>query len=431
MPRSRRLRLSRTLVFIPALVFALFARASVVHADGIVDTFDNLSAWQVIFNGGNGVLANGQLRFSYGWGEVRRSVLVAEPSTVELNVMVCNCQTNTIGWGAPTADRYVVRLGDQVIDTREIHGWRLVQLTYQTTIPNQVVIVGLGGQDVGFWGGWYGPVMDDLALSLQGTATSTTTPESSVPESTLPETSTTSTQPATTSSSPTSTEAPTTTLEESDTTTSTALASTTTTTVDRPAPTQPAPQPAPVPQTTTTTEASTTTTTSEPPTTTTSTVVQTTQPETTTTTHTTITPTTTQTTSTTLESTTTAQPELPTPTTLTPTPPPDLTNQQVLEQILTPSTLTALSTSQAEQIFAELDETAVTPEQAELIVEALADAPDEVKKAFQDNVNVFSGIWSSYKMVGQTITVAERVVLITVANTMGAASAVLRRREKE
>lgn len=91
----------------------------------------------------------------------------------------------------------------------------------------------------------------------------------------------------------------------------------------------------------------------------------------------------------------------------------------------------SLSTAEATVLFAALDEESVTDDQAALIIQALDQAPDEVKKAFEDNVNVFSGIWSSYKMVGQTITVAERVTLVAVANTMGAATAVLRRRNGE
>lgn len=91
----------------------------------------------------------------------------------------------------------------------------------------------------------------------------------------------------------------------------------------------------------------------------------------------------------------------------------------------------SLSTAEATVLFAALDEESVTDDQAALIIQALDEAPDEVKEAFEENVNVFSGIWSSYKMVGQTITVAERVTLVAVANTMGAATAVLRRRNGE
>lgn len=107
---------------------------------------------------------------------------------------------------------------------------------------------------------------------------------------------------------------------------------------------------------------------------------------------------------------------------------PSMSNQQILQQAINPSVVESLSTTEAEILFAGLDEESVTEDQAALIIQALDEAPDEVKQAFEENVNVFSGLWSSYKMVGQTISVAERVTLVAVANTMGAATAVLRRR---
>ncbi len=110
---------------------------------------------------------------------------------------------------------------------------------------------------------------------------------------------------------------------------------------------------------------------------------------------------------------------------------PSMSNQQILQQAINPSVVESLSTTEAEILFARLDEESVTEDQAALIIQALDEAPDEVKKAFEENVNVFSGLWSSYKMVGQTISVAERVTLVAVANTMGAATAVLRRRNEQ
>ena len=110
---------------------------------------------------------------------------------------------------------------------------------------------------------------------------------------------------------------------------------------------------------------------------------------------------------------------------------PSMSNQQILQQAINPSVVESLSTTEAEILFAGLDEESVTEDQAALIIQALDEAPDGVKKAFEENVNVFSGLWSSYKMVGQTISVAERVTLVAVANTMGAATAVLRRRNEQ
>lgn len=313
--------------------------------------------------------------------------------------------------------------------------------------------------DDGYW-----EIVPAWAYTTESTP-STTTSTSTVPSTTVPATTTTSTTVQETST----TEEPTTTTEESTTSssstqptppttttlppaeeqpqspptgtststtttsTSTTTSSTTSTTEHTTTTTTQAPQPVWVPPAPTTTEASTTTTTttSEPPTETTVTTQppQTTQPEPSTTIPQTTVP---QTTipSTTIPDTTTSSSTSVVMDTATTLPPiqPNMSNQQILQQAINPSVVESLSTTEAEVLFASLDEESVTEDQAALIIQALDEAPDEVKQAFEENVNVFSGLWSSYKMVGQTISVAERVTLVAVANTMGAATAVLRRR---
>jgi len=272
--------------------------------------------------------------------------------------------------------------------------------------------------DDGYW-----EIVPAWVYTTESTPT-TTTSTSTVPDTTVLATSSTSTTLLETSTSqPTTTTEPSTTSVE---TTSTVADTTTSTTQ--------APPPVWVPPATTTTEvATTTTTTSEPPTETT--VItqppQTTQPEP----STTIPQTTVAQTSipsTTLPDTTSSSTTLVMDTTTTmPAIQPSISNQQILQQAINPSVVESLSTTEAEILFAGLDEESVTEDQAALIIQALDEAPDEVKKAFEQNVNVFSGLWSSYKMVGQTISVAERVTLVAVANTMGAATAVLRRRNEQ
>lgn len=252
-------------------------------------------------------------------------------------------------------------------------------------------------------------IVPEWAFTTGYTAPTTTTTTTAPPE----------TVPVTTVTSTTLQETSTTTLVETTSTTS----STTTSTTQ-------APQPVWVPPATTTTEA-TTTTTSEPPTSTTV-PVQTTEPVSTTVAPQTTIPATTSsiasTTSLSVPDTTIPTTTIPETATTIPTIQPGISNQQALQQVTNPSVVESLSTAEATVLFAALDEESVTDDQAALIVQALDEAPDEVKEAFEENVNVFSGIWSSYKMVGQTITVAERVTLVAVANTMGAATAVLRRR---
>ena len=276
--------------------------------------------------------------------------------------------------------------------------------------------------DDGYW-----EIVPEWAFTTEYT-TPTTTSTTTAPPETVPVTTATSTTLQETSTTTTTTTGTT----EPIGTTSTAPASTTSTTSSTTTTTIQAPQPVWVPPATTTTEASTTTTTTSEPPIETTIPVQTTEPVSTTVAPQTTIPASTSsiasTTSLSVPDTTIPTTTIPETATTIPTIQPGISNQQALQQVTNPSIVESLSTAEATVLFAALDEESVTDDQAALIVQALDEAPDEVKEAFEENVNVFSGIWSSYKMVGQTITVAERVTLVAVANTMGAATAVLRRR---
>ena len=272
--------------------------------------------------------------------------------------------------------------------------------------------------------------------------------------------------PTTTTEAVTTTTQAVTTTTEAVTTTTTSTTTTTTTVYVAPA------------TTTSTTvyvePATTTTTTTEPPTTTTESTTTTTEPEPTTTTtefvdpvpETTVAP-----------SPDTTQPETTIPETEPSLPSPDpeveeesaqpeilVTEEQVdaaIEELLadvseleaeeivaavatvlaaepTSEQATALATSvevlavvteeQAEQIFEAVVVEELTAEQGEAIVEAVQDAPKKVREAFESAINVFTGLFDSYVMVGSTIPVEERRTLVAVSSTMVAVGASLRRR---
>jgi hypothetical protein len=264
--------------------------------------------------------------------------------------------------------------------------------------------------------GW--AIVPDEAFTQTSTPTTTTSTSTTVPETTTTST-TTTTEPATT------------TTEQTTTTTTTvyvAPATTTTTTVYVP----------PATTTTTTTEppttrTSTTTTTTEPPTTTTESTTTTTQPEpTTTTTQPEPTTTTTQPepTTTTTEpepTTTTTQAEVTTTTTVLQVTP-QITVSEAVAVIYT-QPLEELPAEQLVQVFEAIVEEELTADQGEAISAILNTATDEVKKVFQEKVNVFAGVFDSYRMVGQTIDVGQRRTLIAVANSLVAVGPALRRRK--
>lgn len=248
---------------------------------------------------------------------------------------------------------------------------------------------------------WYGnsytiePSTTPINAPIQ---TTTTTVE---PTTTLPEPSTTSEPPTTTTTEP-----PTTTS----TTTTTTLPETTTT----------------LRQTTTTlyvvpvTEPPTTTSTSVESTTTSSTTTSSTTTSTTSTTSTIPATTTTSQTSTTTSTTTTVLPTTTTvpPTTTTSTVPP------VAAIGVTVEALQELTSTEAEEVFAAVDEDALTDEQADQLVEAVQDAPEEVRAAFEEEVNIFSGKFDNYVPLGSTVSVATRKAIVAASGVLFMAPAV-------
>jgi hypothetical protein len=208
----------------------------------------------------------------------------------------------------------------------------------------------------------------------------------------------------------------------------------------------------PIPQTTTipstlpptTTEPTTTTSTST--TTTTSSTSTTTIPETTTTippstttivqqipTTTTTTPPTT--TTTTMLVTTTISPSTTTTTTIAPqleelqTLVQDgLNDEQATELATNPAVLEIATADVAQEIFAAIDEEALTPESGLAIVEAVQSASEEVREAFEEEIDIFAGNTDTYVPVGSSIPVSQRRSLIAITTVMMAAPVVTRRR---
>jgi len=106
-----------------------------------------------------------------------------------------------------------------------------------------------------------------------------------------------------------------------------------------------------------------------------------------------------------------------------------ITSDQAVSIASSPEVLAAVTQDQAEAIFEEIVVEELTVEQADELVAVLNEAPTKVKKAFQETIDVFSGLFDSFQMVGQTIPVGERRTLVAVSNTLVAVGASLRRRE--
>jgi hypothetical protein len=109
----------------------------------------------------------------------------------------------------------------------------------------------------------------------------------------------------------------------------------------------------------------------------------------------------------------------------------NITSDQAVSIASSPEVLAAVTEQQAEALFEQIVVDELTAEVAEELVAVLNEAPAKVKKAFQETINVFAGVFDSFQMVGQTIPVGERRTLVAVSNTLVAVGASLRRRENK
>ena len=283
-------------------------------------------------------------------------------------------------------------------------------------------------------GGWN--LQYELAFEGAESQQTTTTLQELTP--TTQESTTTTEEPTTTSTSTTTTVPPTTTTQlpptTSTTSTSTSSTSTTTstsTTIVATTTTEiPVVPETSVPPTTSTSSSSTTTTSTSPVTTTTLALVTTTLPP--------------------LPQPTTTL-EIPLTTTIAPEPTPaqgisqevsSLLNavamlpqaevQAAVENIIqegvsaeeatalatNPAVLEAVNATQATEIFDAVVVSELSDTQAEQLVEAVQDAPEEVRAAFEEEINIFGSKFNKYVPIGSNINVGQRKVLIAATGVL-------------
>lgn len=80
--------------------------------------------------------------------------------------------------------------------------------------------------------------------------------------------------------------------------------------------------------------------------------------------------------------------------------------------------LAVLTPSQATEIFDAVEVSDLSDAQAEQLIEAVQDAPEEVKAAFEEQINIFGGKFNNYVPIGSTINVGQRKVLVAVSGVL-------------
>lgn len=89
-----------------------------------------------------------------------------------------------------------------------------------------------------------------------------------------------------------------------------------------------------------------------------------------------------------------------------------ITNDVAESLAANPAVLGSISQQQAVQVFEHVDASSISQEMAVEIVDAVQDAPSDVREAFEEVVDLFEGAFDGYKMLNQNITVGERRTVI-------------------
>ena len=98
--------------------------------------------------------------------------------------------------------------------------------------------------------------------------------------------------------------------------------------------------------------------------------------------------------------------------------------EQATELATSPKVLESIDGSQATEVFDAIVVAEVSQEEGSAIAEALAGAPTDVKEAFEEEINVFAGVFDTYVALGSQINVGDRRTVIAVGAAVAVAGAI-------
>lgn len=101
-----------------------------------------------------------------------------------------------------------------------------------------------------------------------------------------------------------------------------------------------------------------------------------------------------------------------------------VTEDQATELATSEKVLESIDADQATEIFDAVDTEQLTDSEAAAIVDAVQDAPDEVREAFEEEINVFEGAFDNYVPTGSEISVSERRVVVAASAVLSISYAV-------
>jgi hypothetical protein len=98
-------------------------------------------------------------------------------------------------------------------------------------------------------------------------------------------------------------------------------------------------------------------------------------------------------------------------------------SEQATELATSAKVLESIDASQATEVFSAVVVDDVSSEQGEAIAEALIDASTEVKESFEEEINVFDGVFDTYVALGSSIDVGDRRTLVAAGAAVAAVGA--------
>jgi hypothetical protein len=101
-----------------------------------------------------------------------------------------------------------------------------------------------------------------------------------------------------------------------------------------------------------------------------------------------------------------------------------VSGEQATELATSPKVLESIDGQQATEVFAAVVVAEVSEEAGAQIAEALANAGTDVKESFEEEINVFAGVFDTYVALGSEINVGDRRTVIAVGAAVAIAGAV-------
>ena len=98
----------------------------------------------------------------------------------------------------------------------------------------------------------------------------------------------------------------------------------------------------------------------------------------------------------------------------------DITSDQATEIASSPEVLAAITETQAEELFEQIEVEELTDTQLEAFTEAIQEAPTKVKQAFEKTIDIFGSQFDNYVPTGSNIPVGERRTLVAVGALLAA-----------